>query len=202
MRVAVAYASLFGVVATCVASRPAAQRDAWLAWLSTDLVNLADHPVRALVGSAFVTDDPNLLAWTALALVGLSAAGQALGDLRLTALLASTHVLGTLVSEAVLDLQVRLGDVPETARTLLDVGPSYVVAPALVLGIVLGSTPGRIASGLGFAALAPHLFGGLGRLEVSSVGHVVAIGTALLAGPALRRDRRRRRVLEHVTDVA
>ena len=61
MRAALAYASAFGVVATCVASRPAAQRDAWLAYLSTNLTNLADHPVRALVGSAFVTDDPNLL---------------------------------------------------------------------------------------------------------------------------------------------
>lgn len=192
MRVALAYASVFGVVATYVASRPDAVRDAWLGYLSTNLANLADHPVRALAGSAFVTDDPNLLAWTALALVGLGAAGQALGDLRLGALLASCHVVGTLVSEAVVDLQVRLGDLPEAARTMLDVGPSYVVAPALVLGMVLGSTPGRIASGLGFAALAPHLFGGLGRLEVSAVGHVVAIGTALLAAPALRRDRQRR----------
>ena len=83
MRAALAYASAFGVVATCVASRPAAQRDAWLAYLSTNLTNLADHPVRALVGSAFVTDDPNLLGWTALALVGLAAAGEVLGDLRL-----------------------------------------------------------------------------------------------------------------------
>jgi hypothetical protein len=192
VRVAVAYASLFGVVATVVASRPEPERDAWLGYLSTNLANLADHPLRALVGSAFVTDDPDLLAWTALALVGLGAAGQALGDLRLSVVLASTHVLGTLVSEGVVALQVRLGDLPEAARAMLDVGPSYVVAPALVLGMVLGSTTGRIASGLGFAALAPHLFGGLGRLEVSSVGHVVAIGTALLAAPALRRDRLRR----------
>lgn len=192
MRAAVAYASVFGVVATVVASRPEAERDAWLGYLSTNLANLADHPVRALAGSAFATGDPNLLAWTALALVGLGAAGQALGDLRLTGLLASAHVVGTLVSEAVVDLQVRLGDLPETARTMLDVGPSYVVAPALVLGTVFGSTPGRILSGLGFAVLAPHLFGGLTRLEVSAVGHVVAIGTALLAAPALRRDRRRR----------
>ena len=192
MRVAVAYASVFGVVATYVASRPSGERDAWLAYLSTDLANLADHPVRALVGSAFVTDDPNLLAWTALALVGLGAAGQVLGELRLAGLLASTHVLGTMVSESVVALQVRLGDLPASAATMLDVGPSYVVAPALVLGMVLGSRAGRVASGLGFAVLAPYLFGGLARLEVSAVGHVVAIGTALLAGPVLRRSRQHR----------
>lgn len=191
MRVALAYASLFGVVATAVGSRPAPARDAWLAYMSTDLDNLADHPVRALAGSAFVAES-DVLALTALALIGLGAAGQALGDLRLAGLLASTHVLGTLVSQSVLALQIRLGDAPETARSMIDVGPSYVVAPALVLGLVLGSTRGRVVSGLGFAALAPHLFGGLTRLEVPAVGHVVAISAALLAGPALRRDRQRR----------
>jgi len=191
VRTALAYASLFGVVATAVASRPAPVRDAWLAWASTDLVNLGDHPLRCLVTSAFVADG-DVLALTALALIGLGAAGQALGDLRLAALLASTHVLGTLVSQSVLAQQIRLGDAPASARSMIDVGPSYVVAPALVLGIVLGSNRGRVASGLGFAALAPHLFGGLTRLDVPAVGHVVAIGTALIAGPALRRDRQRR----------
>ena len=192
MRTALAYASLFGVVASAVASRPAPVRDAWLAWLSTDLDNLTDHPVQALAGSAFVAES-DVLALTALALIGLGAAGQSLGDLRLAGLLASTHVLGTLVSQSVLASQIRLGDAPESARSMIDVGPSYVVAPALVLGILLGSTRGRVASGVGFAALAPHLFGGLTRLDVPAVGHVVAIGAALLAGPALQRDRSHRR---------
>ena len=74
-RVALAYASAFGLVASYVATRPAAVRDAWFAYLSTNLANLADHPVRALVGSAFVTDDGTVLAWVVLAVVGLSAAG-------------------------------------------------------------------------------------------------------------------------------
>ena len=192
MRTALAYASAFGVTATCVALLPQARRTAWLGHLSTNLDNLADHPLRALVGSAFVTDGNDQLAWTALALVGLGAAGQALGDLRLAGLLASTHVLATVVSETVLAVQVRVGAVPASARSVLDVGPSYVVAPALVLGVALGSTRGRVGAGLGFAVLAPHLFGGLARLDVAAVGHVVAIATALLAGPALVRDQRSR----------
>ena len=82
---------------------------------------------------------------------------------------------------------------PAAARLAVDVGPSYVVAPALVLGLLLGPTlVGRAAAGLGFALLAPHLFGGLRHLEVSSVGHVVAIGLALAAGPVLAADRRSR----------
>jgi hypothetical protein len=168
-------------------------RDGWVAYLSTNLVNLADHPVRSLVGSAFVTDDGTVASWVVLAFVGLATAGDALGNVRLAALLAGGHVLGTLVSEAVLGVQVRAGVMPVAARSIVDVGPSYVVAPALVLGLLLGRTlVGRAASGLGLALLAPHLFGGLLRLEVSSVGHVVAIGVALLAGPALAADSRAR----------
>jgi hypothetical protein len=136
-----------------------------------------------------------VLSWVVLALVGMGAAGEALGNVRLAALLASGHVLGTLVSETVLGAQIRSGAASPDARLVTDVGPSYVIAPALVLGLLLGpSLVGRAASGLGFALLAPHLFGGLGRLEVSSVGHVVAIGLALLAGPALVRDRRSARI--------
>lgn len=185
------YASVFGLVASYVTSRSAPVRDALIASSSTNLSNLADHPVRALVGSAFVTDDGTVVSWIVLALVGLGAAGEALGNVRLVALLASGHVLGTLVSESVLDAQIRAGTMPVSARSLTDVGPSYVIAPALVLGLLLApSLVARAASGLGFALLAPHLFGGLARLEVSSVGHVVAIGLALIAGPALAADRR------------
>ena len=180
-------------MASYVATRPAPVRDGWVAFLSTNLVNLADHPLRSLVGSAFVTDDGSVAGWVVLAFVGLSTAGQALGNVRLSVLLAGGHVLGTLVSETVLDAQIRAGAMPSAARYVTDVGPSYIVAPALVLGLLLGQTlVGRAASGLGLALLAPHLFGGLPRLEVSSVGHVVAIGLALLAGPALAADRRAR----------
>lgn len=178
--------------------RPVPIRDAWIAALSTNLANLADHPVRSLVGSAFVTDDGTVISWVVLAVVGLSAAGGALGNVRLAALLAGSHVLGTLVSETVLDAQIRAGTMPVANRLIVDVGPSYVIAPALVLGMLLAPhVVARAASGLGLALLAPHLFGGLTHLEVSSVGHVVAIGVALLAGPALAADRRARTVPGH-----
>lgn len=183
------YATAFGLVASYVATRPAPVRDAWFAALSTNLMNLADHPIRCLVGSAFVTDD-SVTDWVVLAFVGLTVAGGALGDLRLAALLALCHVDGTLVSQSIVDLRIRAGALPAADRMILDIGPSYVVAPALVLGILYGSNVGRVLCGICFAALAPHLFVGLTRLEVSSVGHVVAIGVALLAGPPLVRGRR------------
>ena len=141
-----------------------------------------------------MTDDGTVVSWVVLALVGLTAAGEALGNVRLAALLAGGHALGTLVSEGVLGAQIQHGAASADGRFITDVGPSYVIAPALVLGLLLcPSLLGRVASGLGFALLSPHLFGGLRQLEVSSVGHVVAIGLALLTGPALVRDRRSRR---------
>lgn len=133
--------------------------------------------------------DGSVTDWVVLAFVGLTVAGRALGDLRLAALLAACHVDATLVSEAVLDLQIRSGALPADQRTILDIGPSYVVAPALVLGILHGSTVGRVACGLCFALLAPHLFVGLTRLDVSAVGHVVAIGLAVVVAPFLAAGR-------------
>ena len=189
--VALGYAAAIGLASSYVISRPAPVRDAWLSMLSTNLVNLAAHPVRSLVGSAFVTDE-SPADWVVLAFVGLGVAGRALGGVRLVGLLAAAHLLGTFVSESVVDLQIRSGRLPVADRTMLDVGPSYVVAPALVLGMLYGSTVGRVLAGICFALLAPHLFIGLTRLEVSAVGHVVAIGLAVFAAPALVRDHRAR----------
>ncbi len=44
---------------------------------------------------------------------------------------------------------------------------------------------------VGFAVVAPDLFGGLPQLEVSSVGHVCAITVALLCGALFAWQRRR-----------
>ena len=137
-----------------------------------------------------MTDD-SVAEWVVLAFVGLTVAGGALGDLRLALLLAACHVDGSLVSEAVVGLRIAAGALPEAARLVTDIGPSYVVAPALVLGIRHGRDVGRVLCGLCFALLAPHLFVGLTRLDVAAVGHAVAIGVALLAGPALVADRAR-----------
>lgn len=191
---ALGYATAFGVVATYVGGQTTPVRDQWLAFLSTNLVNLADHPIRCLVGSAFVCED-STAQWVVLAAVGLTTAGRALGNLRLAGLLAACHVLATVVSEAVLAVRLRAGSALVEDRLLLDVGPSYVIAPALVLGILRGSTAGRVAAGICFALLEPHLFGGLLELEVSAVGHVVAIGLALALAPILIRDRRERLTL-------
>jgi hypothetical protein len=137
-------------------------------------------------------DDSDVLAWIALSLIGLVAAGHTLGNLRSAVLVTVAHVVGTVVSEGILARQIATGAAPAADRVTLDVGPSYVVVAALTVGIAYGRWPARIASTAAFVVLAPHLFGGLGRLEVGPVGHCCAVVVGLLLGFAFQRTWRSR----------
>jgi hypothetical protein len=190
-RCALVFTTLFVVASSVVDALDPVRHTAVLAWASTDLVNLGSHPVGALVASAFLAET-DVASLAALAVIGLVAAGQALGPLRLALLVTVTHVVATLVSEGVLAHQVAIGVLAPDQRLIVDIGPSYVIAPALAVGIVYGRWPGRIASLVGFVAFAPHLFGGLFHLEVGAVGHTTAILVGLLLAWPLRRSRRRR----------
>jgi hypothetical protein len=186
------YAAGLTAGAIVLGTRSAATRSAWQAWASTNLVNLRDHPVRALVVSAFVSEsDP--VGWIALGLVGLTATAWVLGGWRTTLLAAAGHVVGTLVSEGILAYRIGTGAAPAVDRHLMDIGASYVVVCALAAGIVYSRWPGRALSAAGFLLVSPNLFGGLPQLEVSSVGHVTAIAVALGLGWPLWRYARRSR---------
>jgi hypothetical protein len=104
----------------------------------------------------------------------------------------AAHVLGTVISEGILGYRVGTGALPREYLHIQDVGPSYVVAGALVAGIAYARWPGRLACAAGFAILAPSLFGGLFQLEVSAVGHLSAILVALAVGGAFALVVRRR----------
>jgi hypothetical protein len=175
------YVGLFAVTNALLRWQPSAVRRTWFTWASTDLVNLAHHPVGSMVLSAFV-DDSDVLAWVALGLIGLVAAGQTVGNVRCAVLVTIAHVVGTLVSEGILLVRVAAGRAPAAERVSLDIGPSYVVVAALTVGIVYGGWPARIASAVAFAFLAPHLFGGLQRLDVGPVGHCCAILLGVVVG--------------------
>jgi len=184
------YVGLFAVTNALLRSQSSAVRWAWFSWASTDLVNLADHPVGSMVLSAFV-DDSDVLAWVGLGLIGLVSAGQTVGNLRCIVLMTVSHVVATMVSEGMLMVRIVAGRAPATERISLDIGPSYVVVAALTVGIVYGGWPARILSGIAFAVLAPHLFGGLQRLDVGPVGHCCAIVIGVVLGFYFQRTWRR-----------
>ncbi len=186
--VALGYAAALAVGAAVLAQRSPAGRTGLLDWASTNRANLGTHPVAALLVSAVLPEsDP--VAWIALALVGLGTTGWVLGAWRTLLLVGTAHVLATMVSEGILWYRMGLGLAPAAAAHLRDVGPSYVVVAALAAGIGYGRWPGRILSAIGFALLAPDLFGGLVRWEVAPVGHVSSIVLALGLGAVLVRGR-------------
>lgn len=189
---AVTYVGLFALTNWVVRTRPSSTQRAFMNWASTDLVNLRAHPVGAMVVSAFV-DDSNILEWIALGLIGLVCAGHTLGNLRCVAVCTVAHVVGTLVSEGILATRIADGAVPVSQRTILDIGPSYVVVAGMIVGIAYGRWPARIASAVAFALLSPHLFGGLTHLGVGAVGHCTVIVVSLAMGYVLQRSRRHQR---------
>ncbi|WP_375425684.1 rhomboid-like protein [uncultured Friedmanniella sp.] len=184
------YVGLFAATNALLRRQPAGTQQAWFSWASTDLVNLAHHPVGSMVLSALV-DDSNVLDWIALGLIGLVAAGQSVGNLRCALLVAVAHVVGTLISEGILMLAIATGRAPSEERISLDIGPSYVIVAALTVGILYGRWPARIASAIAFALLAPYLFSGLQHLEVGPVGHCCAILIGVALGFPWRRAWRR-----------
>jgi hypothetical protein len=188
---ATVYIGLFAVANALLRIQSSAVQSAWLDWASTDLVNLDQHAVRSMIISALL-DDGGVLGWIALSLIGLVAAGHTLGNLRCAILVTVAHVLGTVVSEGILAQQIASGAVPAAERVSLDIGPSYVVVAALTVGIAYGRWPARIATGVAFILVAPHLFGGLSRLEVGPVGHCCAIVVGVLLGFGFQRAWRSR----------
>ena len=186
---AVGYAAGLVLGAVLLHAQPVPVRARWLDWASTNLANATDHPVAAMVVSAFLTAG-TVRWWVPLSLVALGTVGVRFGAWRAAVIVGAAHVLGTVVSEGIVAYRVATGALPEAYRHIQDVGPSYVVVAALVAGIAYARWPGRLLCAAGFAVLAPSLFGGLFELEVSAVGHVCAIVVALVTGAVFVRARR------------
>jgi hypothetical protein len=179
--VALTYTIAFVLIDLIFRTRSAAGRAAWLEGASTNLANLAHNPVGALVASAFFAEG-GLLSWAVLAFVGLGVVNWSLGNWRTAVLVGTAHVVGTLVSEGILWYRIEAGYESADQWYIVDVGPSYVVACALVAGIAYGPGAWRLLAAVGFVLVLPSLFGGLSTLEVSSVGHLCSVVIGLLLG--------------------
>jgi hypothetical protein len=176
---------------------PARDLSALLRWASTNVVNLRHDPVGSLVVSAFI---PAAFAttWPTLVALAMFGANRALGNWRTAVVCAAGHVLGTLVSEGIVDFRVAHGLLPDSDTRILDVGPSYVVVSAITVAVLYGSWPARVAAALDFAILvfAGDIFSGLSKLDVAAVGHVTAIAVSVLLGSLLAWQLRRGRQAE------
>jgi hypothetical protein len=156
-------------------------------WASTNVANLEHHPAPALLFSAFLPSESGI-AWLFLIALALFGANRALGNIRLFAVCAAGHVVGTGVSDAILAYRIDHGQVPATMARIIDIGPSYVVVSAIVVVILLGTLIARAAAVAAFAMLVffGHIFAGLTRLDVAAVGHVTAMLVAAVVSLAVR----------------
>jgi hypothetical protein len=198
--IAVQYAVAWSYLAAVIAAEityallPGHDRAALLRWASTNVHNLQHDPVGCMIVSAFFPQG-SARAWPALIALALFGANRALGNVRTVVVCAAGHVVGTLVSEGILDYRVAHGALPESSRFILDVGPSYVVVAAIAAAVLYGSWAARAAAVLDLAVLAfaGDIFAGLGHLDVAAVGHVTAIATGALTATLAVAQRRWRR---------
>jgi hypothetical protein len=157
---------------------------------STNIAHLTHDPWFVLPASAFFTRGGLPIAIAGcLLFVGLLelSAGH-----RITLAVAATgHVIGTAVSESVVAIRLAAGDVPDSARRVLDVGPSYVLVACAATVIAWPQVDVRLRA-VSVVAIAPVFVFTAWRLpvgRVDAIGHVTAALVGVLW--ALWLDRRR-----------
>jgi hypothetical protein len=198
-RYAVAWLYLAGFVIAEVVYAALAPHDqsAVLQWASTNVVNLRDDPVGSLAASMFISGAFGT-SWPAVIALALFGANRVLGNWRTAVVCVAGHVIGTLMSEGIVDYRVTHGLLPASDTRILDVGPSYIVVSAIAVAVLYGSWLARLAAALDLVALVfvGHIFSGLSRLDVTAVGHTAAITVAVLLGSLLAWQLRRGRPLQ------
>lgn len=157
------------------------QRLAVLTESSTDLAHLERVPWLVLPASSVWSGDA--IGWwmvvTLLCLGGLELLRGPVMTL-VTGLVA--HVVGTLVSEGVIAARIAAGELSASARHLLDVGPSYVVASCAAAVIASPRAPRGLRIGCAVSILPLYIaaFDFTDAAQVATIGHAVAIAVGAL----------------------
>ncbi|MGW7333465.1 rhomboid-like protein [Streptomyces sp. NPDC054840] len=174
-----------------------------LGYLSTNLDNLQDHPLSALLGSVLFFDG-TLTEVTSTDFVGtfitlglgvccsLAWVEHRWGKRRAIAVFLGGHVGATLFTALVIIVALRHGWYPTAVRQSLDYGVSYGAQAVLAIGTL--ALPRRVRLPWAVFVLAWPLGGAdwTGPLpDFTTIGHVVAavLGFGLSAVPAFRRQR-------------
>lgn len=158
---------------------------------STNITHLSSDPLFVLPASAFIDVDNGWL-WVPLTLTLLGGLETRLGWRRVLVTVFAAHVAASLISEGLLLARMAWHVVPQSAASMLDVGPSYVLLAAVTGALLIGSWRLRVAAVLFGALIIPSSLEGISRLDMSAVGHVCAMaigGLLTLAyGAVTRRE--------------
>lgn len=145
-----------------------------VAWTSTNVQNLASHPVAAMLASAFVVPR-GLLPELLLVAVGFAVLERSIGTLRTAAVALSGHVFATLLTEYGAYL------LADSAADRPDVGVSYAMFAVLAAVAVRLRGRARLlaVTAVGAAVLIPFLI----APDMSTTGHLLsaALGPITMA---------------------
>lgn len=148
-------------------------------WTSTNVHNLAHHPVAATFASAFIV--PNGLL-PELLIVGLAfvVVERAIGTARVVVIALTGHAVATIVTEGAVAVGIALSVFPSTHATRSDVGISYAMYAVGAAAVFLVPAPWRTAAVLALVGLVggPVLI----SPDMTALGHALAatIGFALM----------------------
>jgi rhomboid family protein len=162
-----------------------------VAWASTNLHNLAHHPVAALLVSMFVVTG-TLLPELLVVAISFAVLERAVGALRTAVIALTGQVVATLLTEYGADLGARWHLLAASSADRPDVGVSYVMYAVLAASVLLLVGRARLVGVLavGGCVLVPFLI----APGMTSTGHVLAVAVgaatmALMQRHARRRDR-------------
>ena len=189
---AVVYVAMLATASIVLGVLGSGDHDAVLRFSSTDVDHLSKHPLLVLASSALWVDGvfDSVAAVLVLGIVA-TLLERRIGTRWVVAIFASGHVGATLVTEGSVAIGVHYGMLPATATSRLDVGVSYGLAA--MLGAAAGLLPRSVRT-IGVAAGWAYLGWPIATgLDMTSWGHIVALGIGVSWWPWLRRHGLRER---------
>jgi hypothetical protein len=168
------YVALLAVGSIVLSALDNGDHDALLKVSSTDVDHLTRHPIFVLVTSALWVDG-----------IVATLLERRVGTRWVVAIFASGHIGATLLTEGSVAVGVHYGVLPATAVSRLDVGVSYGLAAMLGAAAGLLPRPARTIGVVGgWAYLGWPIASGL---DMTSWGHIIALGIGVSWWPWLRR---------------
>ncbi|NGO79280.1 hypothetical protein G6045_27030 [Streptomyces sp. YC504] len=152
---------------------------------SSNLVQLNEHPVQALLLSAFWIENPaSLPLYVVLFELIHARVERAVGTLRWVVVVATAHIAATLISQKLVLLQIQHHDAPRHLIHVVDIGVSYGLAASA--GILTYLLPGRWKWLYGAGVIAFFAIPLLADATFTDLGHAIALSIGFAFWPLTR----------------
>ncbi|MFF4318582.1 rhomboid-like protein [Streptomyces sp. NPDC001568] len=152
---------------------------------SSNIHELVQHPIRALLSSAFWIENPASLALYALLFECFHAPVERwLGTLRWLLIVATAHITATLISQKVLLMAIQDHRAPHSMTHVVDIGVSYGLAASVGVLTYRLPHPWRwfyLAGAIAFFGIPL-----LSDANFTDLGHAISLAVGLLAWPLTR----------------